>query len=255
MKPRLASVTSLQPNPPPLQLLRNLACDVSGLLFDLDFTHDLGPYLTRHPRFKQIQEYAPLLVYADPRHCTAECLESWIRASIESYPLLAITAWDRLKPLAPYLSGAGFRKDAAGTHEHHRLVLFSSAAPAEPLGFLWLGRQIEGDLRKHGLDLVFSLEMAFVRPEHRGLGYGTALTVAAGMCCSWEIRHQAERYAKGTRRHVPLTIRPRLAGSDSRCPALTTTLREKLKARINEDRAILRGIGTHVLDLDTMVDQ
>ena len=61
MKPRLASVTSLQPNPPPLQLLRNLACDVSGLLFDLDFTHDLGPYLARHPRIKQIQEAIEVL--------------------------------------------------------------------------------------------------------------------------------------------------------------------------------------------------
>lgn len=251
MKQHRASVTSLQPKPPRPQLLHNLTSDVSGLLFDLDFHHDLGPYVSRHPRLKQIKEAAPLLVYADPRHCMADCLQARIRSSIERYPLLATTAWDRVEALAPYLSGAGFRKNPSGTRERHRLVVFSSAAPMRPVGFLWLGREIEGELSAHHLNLLFTLESAFVCAEYRGLGYGTALAVAAAMCCSWEVRYQVERYTSVPRGHFAIALAPQVLDPDPACPGLTTTLTAKLGARIAEDRAVLLRGGVRVLDLET----
>ncbi len=238
------SIASIHRPWPPLRLLENLSCEISGLLFDLDFREDLAPYLSQHPRLRQIQGYPPLLIYADPRHCTSECLESQVRTSLNTYPQLAHSRWDGIRALMPQLTGPGYRKNADGTLERHRLVLFSSASPAVPLGFLWLKRTLAGSRVDQQVNLAFDLEMAYVRPEYRGLGYGTTLAVAAGMCCNWEIRYQAERYAE-----LAITLAPRLETPGAHCADLIITMSAKIRTRIEEDREMALGSGPRILDL------
>lgn len=242
------SVTPLRRERPPTRLLKNLACDVSGLLFDLNFRDDLAPFLSWHPRLHQIQNYPPLLVYADPRHCTADRLTRHVADSIHAYPQLALSAWDQQKTLAPYISGPGFRGNRAGTEEAHRLVLFSSAAPSDPLGLLWLKRGLTKEHAEEAthIYLEFRLPMAYIRPEYRGLGYGTVLAVAAAMCCSWEIRHQAQHMGATPPAQLSNYLHVKLKSSPEECSSLLATFSAKLRSRLQEDEKIMANFGVHI---------
>ena len=209
--------------------MTNLACEMSGLLFDLDYRDDLAPYLHWHPRIGQIQDYPPLLVYADPRHCTGEYMSARLEASLSGFPQLAREPLDHRKKLRPLVLGPGYRKSRHGDEENHRLVLFSSHDPLEPLGFLWLHRKIAATTRPAGIELRFGLRTTYVRPEHRGLGYATALAVAAGICCGWELRHQSERQALAT-----LVIVPVLEPAEPGCDQIAATMGARIQATIDD---------------------
>ncbi|MCB1874915.1 MAG: hypothetical protein KDH88_02980 [Chromatiales bacterium] len=237
-------VRHLFPAPEEPRLLSNLSCGVSGLLFDLDFREDLRPYYENHPRLAQIRDYPPLLVYADPRHCTHDRLEARVLQSLDDYPQLARSPWDRLQRLRGELVGTGFRHDASGREERHRLTLFSSANPTEPLGLLWLGRRLTDQPENGEIHLAFELGLTYVLPQYRGLGYGTALALAAGICCGWEIRHQAQRFAAASREVVPSLNVP-----DYYCTALAATLHQRIVDKIREDLAVLAAKGARIRSL------
>jgi len=213
----------------PLRLMDNLACEMSGLLFDLDYRDDLAPYLHWHPRVGQIQDYPPLLVYADPRHCTGDYMSSHMEASLSGFPQLARGPLDHRRNLRPEILGPGYRKSRSGDEESHRLVLFSSHDPLEPLGFLWLHRKIVASTRSNEIELRFGLRTTYVRPEHRGLGYATALVVAAAICCGWELRYQSERPAVTER-----VIAPVLEPTEPGCDQLAATMAARIQATIDE---------------------
>ncbi|MGB0712380.1 MAG: hypothetical protein ACPGUC_02360 [Gammaproteobacteria bacterium] len=193
MKPTPFPGKAQAPELPPPRVKANLGGDVSGLLFDLDYRDDLAPYLVGHRRLKQIQDQPPLLVYAAPGHCDSETLLSHIRGSLATYPRLADSPADSMEHQRGCMDLPDFQRADEGASETHRLVLFASANPTAPLGYAHLRRRLS-PAGEGNLVLDFHLRDLFVMPEHRGLGFGTALSVAAGICCGWEIRHQLERY-------------------------------------------------------------
>jgi GNAT superfamily N-acetyltransferase len=103
------------------------------------------------------------------------------------------------------LSEPGHFSQPDGTFESHRIIMFSSADPIDPIGFLGLERRLTAAEQAQRIALSFRVASIYVMPEHRGLGYGTALCVGAGVCCGWEIRHQLERY-----RSYVITLSPGL---------------------------------------------
>jgi hypothetical protein len=217
---------------PAPELLHRAAADRSGLLLDLDYADDLTPYLVGHRRLKQIREQPPLLVYADPHHCGADATLSRIRQSLNGYPRLADSPTDAIRLLTRQLSGPGCLRANDGHAESLRIVLFSSADPVDPLGFLVLYREAVLDPARTRLLLSFNVPFIYIMPEHRELGYGTALCVAAGLCCGWEIRHQVERY-----RPFSITISPALDTGDlsQRHPRLTNAMEARIVAMVERD--------------------
>jgi GNAT superfamily N-acetyltransferase len=217
------------------RLLANFACDVSGLLFDLDYRDDLAPYLVGHRRLKQIRQHPALLVYADPLHCDGDAILSRIRLSLDRYSPLANDPADNVTRLGDILRGTGYGFNPEGSQEVHRIVLFSSAAPADPLAFLTLTRALRGDAMARRLDIDLSVDMVYVLPEYRCLGYGTALCVAAGICCGWEIRHQVERYAGYALRVSP---RFRAAPLLQKHPRLVRAAEAKIHTMMERDMEV-----------------
>ncbi|MGB0722652.1 MAG: hypothetical protein ACPGU7_09675 [Gammaproteobacteria bacterium] len=193
MNPTPFPIRTRSPELPPPRVKENLGGDISGLLFDLDYRDDLSPYLVGHRRLKQIQDQPPLLVYAAPGHCDSEVLLSHVRASLATYPRLADTSADSMDAQRQRMDLPAYLRANDGATEAHRLVLFASANPTAPLGYAHLSRNL-APAHEGNLTLDFRLSDLYVLPEHRGLGFGTALGVAAGICCGWEIRHQLERY-------------------------------------------------------------
>jgi GNAT superfamily N-acetyltransferase len=236
-KPALGHPTMIQEHTsiafdtlPPLALLENLGADLSGLLFDLEYSEDLMPYLVGHRRLKQIQQHPALLVYADPPHCDGDLVLSRVRGSLASYPRLADDRWDDIGRLKPVLDAPGYVRSADGRDETHHLVLFSAAAPTDPLGFLVLRRHLSAEPQAMRIDIDFAVDLLYVLPEYRTLGYGTALCVAAGTCCGWEVRHQVERYAN---RLVTLSPRLRADPLTSQHPRLTYAMEAKVQGMMD----------------------
>lgn len=135
------------------------------------------------------------LIFSDPRHIDKEDIYDIFEASEVRAGQANPDKHVGFDPANKFWSG--FSRSEDGRTETHTLVVFSADNPTDPAGYAAFSRNIALPIIDDAVvDINYSLDHVYIRPECRGRGFGLALARAMSEICTAEIPHLAEAVAR-----------------------------------------------------------